>query len=181
MAGDGSGKKATVEMIEQRCSVIKKLIIRGVRERRDIHQYIYKMDSLSPKEQQKQGWEPFDVNPRQIDQYMIKVRAEMKQEAQRDIEEFRGELIDDQFNIFYECMRERRYQTAVSALREIARLRGLDQLVVKHSGKFDINSEVELTDEEKAEIMERFEQFMPDMIKNWRPKEAGEPEEDDNG
>lgn len=152
------GEKSSDFEVEIRINQVLHLMIRGYRRRSEIFQYIAKMNALSEEKRKAVGWEIIDKSESMIDEYIKRATEKLKEANSDKLEEHISLLSARLEDIYRECMRKGKEQTANQVVKNMMYLRGIGGFNIK--GKFDYEYfDIDLSDEEIKIYKDRLNNF----------------------
>jgi len=152
------GDKSSDLEIEISVNQILQLMIRGYRRRCEILQYVSKMNSLSAEKKEKMGWVDIDKSERMIDDYIKRATEKLKESNADSLEETLSMLTARLEDIYRECMRKGKEQTANQVIKNMMYLKGVGGFNIK--AKFDhALFDIELSEQEKEDYKKRMLNF----------------------
>lgn len=161
MPGKNNGEKSTNAEKEIYINQIAHLLIRGLRRRSEILQYVSRMDSLSKEKQQEVGWIKIGKSTRIIDEYVKKAKETLEEINKDTLGETITLYLCQLEGLFREAWKKGHYQTANNIMKNKMYLKGIGGFNIR--GKFDVSSfDVPLTDEENNEYKKRLKEFLGD-------------------
>jgi len=97
----------------------------------------------------------WNISSRQVDEYMARAWAQIKEVNAGDFEENRSMVLRNFWDIYKSSKKKDDGKTAIAALTQISKICGLDQITIQHNIKrFDDLSEEELINQAIAETIE---------------------------
>lgn len=153
-----AGEKFSDFEVEIAVNQVLQLMIRGYRRRTEILQYISKMNNLSDEKKEKLGWINIDKCDKTIDDYIKRATEKLKEANKESLEDYLSILQARLEDIYRECMRKGKEQTANQVLKNMMYLKGIGGFNIK--AKFDhVNFDVALSKEEEQEYQQRMSEF----------------------
>jgi hypothetical protein len=151
--------KATDAEIEIYINQIAQLMIRGIRRRSDILQYISRMNNLPDDKLRDTGWVKIEKCEKTIDTYTKRAREMLHEINEETLQETISLYLCQLEDLFREARKQGHLQTANNIMKNKMYLKGIGGFNIH--GKFDVASfDVPLTDDEEKAYKQRMKDFM---------------------